>query len=278
VAAWGAWARLGRALLLAVAAFALTSPFVLLHAGEAWEDFTRVSRVARVGWLGFEDDPATPLAFLDRAWGALGPAVAVMLAAVVVALVRRSRADVVLLSFAVVWVVQLLPVEAHYDRYLLPVVPVLAVLAGSTRVLTPLALAALAVPLWWSAGDAVELTRTDTRLRADGWIAAHVPAGDRVAADPSTLPLPGREVIRLELPGPAFPTDPNRDLDVLRRRGVEWVLVSGAVTDRVRAAAARYPREIAFYDALDALPAAFSARPVDALGGPWVKVVRISQG
>jgi 4-amino-4-deoxy-L-arabinose transferase-like glycosyltransferase len=278
VAAWGAWARLGRALLLAVAAFALTSPFVLLHAGEAWEDFTRVSRVARVGWLGFEDDPATPLAFLDRAWGALGPAVAVMLAAVVVALVRRSRADVVLLSFAVVWVVQLLPVEAHYDRYLLPVVPVLAVLAGSTRVLTSLALVALAVPLWWSAGDAVELTRTDTRLRADGWIAAHVPAGDRVAADPSTLPLPGREVIRLELPGPAFPTDPNRDLDVLRRRGVEWVLVSGAVTDRVRAAAARYPREIAFYDALDALPAAFSARPVDALGGPWVKVVRISQG
>ncbi|MGZ8686959.1 MAG: hypothetical protein ACXWZP_00880, partial [Gaiellaceae bacterium] len=42
VAGWGAWRRLARAGGAAAAAFALTSPFVLLHAGAAWDDITRV--------------------------------------------------------------------------------------------------------------------------------------------------------------------------------------------------------------------------------------------
>ena len=94
------------------------------------------------------------------------------------------------------------------------------------------------------------MTRTDTRLRADAWVAANVPAGDRIAADPSTLPLPGRRVVRLELPGPGRPSDPERDLARLRREGVKWVIVSGDVTDRVLAARGHYPREVAFYEQL----------------------------
>ena len=120
------------------------------------------------------------------------------------------------------------------------------------RKAVPIALVALVVPLAWSVGDARELTRTDTRIRADAWVAAHIPRGDRIAADPSTLPLRGRDVVRLELPGPGRRFDPDRNLDALRRRGVRWVIITGAVTDRVRAAARRYPREVAFYDDLDA--------------------------
>ena len=95
-----------------------------------------------------------------------------------------------------------MPQAAHFDRYVLPLVPVLAVLAGSIRVVVPIALVALALPLAWSIGDARELTNTDTRLRADAWVAANIPPGDAIAADPSTLPLTGRKVVRLELPGP----------------------------------------------------------------------------
>ena len=137
-----------------------------------------------------------------------------------------------------------MPQQAHFERYVLPLVPVLAVLAGSVRLAVPFALVALALPLAWSVSDARELTRTDTRLRADAWVAANVPRGDRIAADPSTLPLarPTR-VVRLELPGPGRPSDPERDLARLRREGVKWVIVSGAVTDRVLAARDRYPRE-----------------------------------
>ena len=277
VAGWGAWRRLGRAAVLAVAGFALTSPFVLVHAGTAWGDVSRVQRLARAGWLGFEDDPVAPLAYLGRTWDALGPLVLVSAAGIVVALARRRRADIVLLSFTLAYWLYLMPLEAHFDRYVLPLVPVLAVLAGSVRTAVPIALALLLVPAFWSVRDAAELNRTDTRLRAATWIDRNVPVGERIAADSSTLPLEGRDVVRLSLPGPGRRFDERRDHRALRRLGVRWVLVSGAVTDRVLAARNHYPREAAFYDALgDTGQVAFAARPDEpGLAGPWVVVYRL---
>jgi 4-amino-4-deoxy-L-arabinose transferase-like glycosyltransferase len=277
VAGWGRWRVLGRAALLAVAGFALTSPFVLVHAGAAWDDISRVQRLARKGWLGFENDPVTPFAYIDRLWSAVGPFLVVAAATVVVAAVRRSRADLVLLSFALAYWLWLMPQAAHFDRYVLPLVPVLGVLAGSVRVVVPVALVALVVPLVWSIGDARDLTRTDTRLRADAWVETHVPRGQRIAADPSTLPLKGRPVTRLQLPGPGRPTDRRRDLARLRALGVRWVVVSGAVTDRVLAARGDYPLETRFYRELarDRAPA-FAVTPGEhGLAGPWVRVYRL---
>jgi len=277
VAGWGRWRELARAAALAVAGFALTSPFVLIHAGAAWDDVSRVQRLARAGWLGFENDPITPVAYLDRLWEAVGPLLLVAAAGIVAALVRRRRTDLVLLSFAAAYWLTLMPQQAHFDRYVLPLVPVLAVLAGSVRAVVPVALVALLLPLAWTVADTRELTRTDTRLRADAWVAAHVPRGDPVAADPSTLPLPGRRVVRLELPGPGRPSDPERDLARLRREGVRWVIVSGAVTDRVLAAPDRYPREALFYERLGhGLQPAFVVFPDEpGLAGPWVRVYRL---
>lgn len=276
VLGWGRWRRLGASLGLAAGAFALTSPFTLVHAGAAWDDASRVQRLARQGWLGFEHDGPAPLAFLDRLWEGIGPALVVAGAGLAVALARRSRADLALASFALVYVADLLTLHAHFDRYVLPLVPVLGVLAGRTRALAPLALAALAVPLVWSAGDVRDLTRTDTRAAAVPRIERLVPPGARVAADPSTPLLAGRDVVRLELPGPGRAFDPRRDVARLQAEGVEWVLVTGAVTDRVLAARDRYPRESRFYDEL-----ARSARevlrvePGGDLGGPWVVLYRL---
>ncbi len=146
-----------------------------------------------------------------------------------------------LLSFAAAYALSLLPSEAHFDRYVLPLVPVLAVLAGRPRPLAVAALVAAIVPLWWSIEDARSLTGRDPRLDAAAWIDRTIPRGDRIAADPSTLPLDGRDVVRLELPGPGRPFDPRRDLTRLRAEGVRWLVVSGVVTDRVLAAAAHYP-------------------------------------
>jgi 4-amino-4-deoxy-L-arabinose transferase-like glycosyltransferase len=279
VAGWGAWGRLARAGLAAAAAFALTSPFVVLHAGAAWEDVRRVGSLARQGWLGFEQDPATPLAFALRTWETVGPLALLALVAIVVAVVRRTRTDLVLLSFAAAWALHLLPLHQHFDRYVLPLVPVLAVLAGSVRVLAPVALAALAVPLAWSALEARALTRTDTREVAAAWIAANVPLSTPLAADPSTLPLPNRPVTRLELPGPGRVFDPRRDVQRLRRDGIRYLLVSGAVTDRVLAAPSVYPREARFYGSLDRrLATVFAADPgPGGVGGPWVRIYRIGR-
>jgi 4-amino-4-deoxy-L-arabinose transferase-like glycosyltransferase len=276
VAGWGEWRRLITAAALAALAFVATSPFVVIHAGAAWEDVSRVQRLARAGWLGFEHDHATPLAFADRLWDALGPFLLVAVVGLVVALVRRSRADLLLASFVLGYALYLLPLEAHFDRYVLPLIPVLAVFGGRVRPLRPLAAVLLVVPLVWAVGDARELTRTDTRVRAGAWLETYVPRQALLAADPGALPLEHRRVLRLELPGPGRPSDPRRSLDTLRAAGVRWVLVSGDVTDRVLAARDDYPAEVAFYDALARRRPAYELLPDgDELAGPWVRIYRL---
>jgi 4-amino-4-deoxy-L-arabinose transferase-like glycosyltransferase len=282
---WREWRRLLVAGGLAALAFVLTSPFVVLNAGAAWDDLSRVQRLARAGWLGFEDDHPTPLAFLDRLWESFGPFLLVALAGLALALaalvlkqhkLSARRADLALVSFALVYYAQLLTLDAHFDRYMLPLVPVLGALAGRVRLLAPLALVALVVPLWWSIGEVRELTRRDTRLEAHDWIERNVPRDALVAVEPSTPPLDPRPTVGLELPGPAFPTDPNRDVARLRARGVDYVLVTGAVADRVRAAADRYPREARFYAQLDAATRrVLLVRPGGGLTGPWVALYRL---
>ena len=274
VAGYGLWRRTAVALGLAAFAFAVTSPFVLIHAGAAWDDVSRVQRLAHEGWLGFEGDPPTPLAFAERLWETAGPVVLVAAAGLVLALRRRTRRDLVLLSFACVYCLSLLPIEAHFGRYVLPLVPLLGVLAGSTRVLAAVAVLAAAVPLWWSIADTAALTGRDHRLDAAAWIDRTVPAGDTIAVDPSTLPLDARHPIRLELPGPHRPFDRRRSLAALRADGARWLVVGGTVTDRVLAAAADYPREARFYRSLATL------RPAYAVAGsgherPWLRVYRI---
>jgi 4-amino-4-deoxy-L-arabinose transferase-like glycosyltransferase len=276
VAAWRSWQRLGIALGLAAAAFFATSPFVVLHAGGAWEDFDRVQALAQDGWLGFEDDPASPIAFALRLWETIGPLALVSAAGLLLALLRRTRSDILLCAFGGAYVLTLVPVEAHFDRYVLPLVPVAAVLAGRTTALVPLALATMLVPLWWSAEDARSLTGRDPRLDAAAWIEQAVPAKDRLAADPSTLPLDGRDVVRLELPGPGRPFDARRDLGALHASGTRWLVVSGVVTDRVLAAAGSYPREAAFYRRLERLTPAYATRQVPGHRvRPWLRVYRI---
>ncbi len=274
VACHGQWRRLARALALAVVAFALTSPFVLLHAGAAWNDVSRVQRLAREGWLGFEGDPPTPLAFGDRLWETLGPVLLVAVLGILVAARRRSRGDLVLLSFVAAYSLWLLPIEAHFDRYVLPLVPVLAVLAGRRRGLAVAAVVACVVPLWWSIQDAAGLVGRDHRLDAAAWIDQNVPRADVIAEDPSALPLRGRRLVRLELPGPGRPFDRRRNLMVLRKEGVRWLLVGGSVTDRVLGAAGRYPREARFYRSLEALEPAF-ASPRSGPARPWLRVYAV---
>ncbi|MEJ7568767.1 MAG: glycosyltransferase family 87 protein [Gaiellaceae bacterium] len=311
---WRQWRRLATSAGLAVLAFVLTSPFVVWHAGAAWADVVRVQRLAEKGWLGFEHDHPTPIAFLDRLWESLGPALVVVLVGLALAvrtLVLKQhkhidspqgsaqpgrsspartkfvlqqhklfpgRADLALAVFALVYFASLLTLNAHFDRYVLPLVPVLGALAGRARPLAALTLALLVVPLTWSIGDIRELSRTDTRLVAHDWIEEHVPRSSTVAVDPSTAPVDAARVIRLELPGPGRPADPNRDLAALAAQGVDYVVITGAVYDRVAAAGSDYPEALVFYDRLAQSTTArrvFDVYPGRRLAGPWVAVYRL---
>jgi 4-amino-4-deoxy-L-arabinose transferase-like glycosyltransferase len=277
ILAWGAWRRLAVSLALAVLTFALTSPYAVIHPLRAWDDLRDVSQLSRDGWLGFEHDPPALVAFVERLWDGMGPVLLLGAAGLVVALVMRRRADVALAAFAIVWYLQLLPVRAHHDRYTLPLVPVLGALAGRSRSLAPVTLLLLVVPFTWSVRDTKKLTREDTRVAAHDWVVAHVPPGAKLAADSSTAELTGYDVVSLRLPGPGRAFDPHRDLVRLRLDGVRYVVVTGAIEDRVLAARDNYPREARFVDQLrSGARRVYRAEEGQKLSGPWVDVYRIA--
>jgi 4-amino-4-deoxy-L-arabinose transferase-like glycosyltransferase len=274
-AAWGMWRRLALAGVLAVVAFAATSPYAVLHLGEAAGDVWRVQQAARAGWLGFEHDQAAPIAFASRLWEGLGPVLVIAAAGLVLALACRRRADLVLAVFVLVYFADLLTLHAHFDRYLLPLVPALGALAGRFRALAPVTILMLVIPLTWAVRDARDLTRTDTRIVAHGWVERELPTGTTLAADSSTPDFAGFRVLSLALPRPGQPADPKRDLERLRELGVSYVVVTGVVEDRVLAAAEEYPRETRFLSELRKEERVYAVQPGGELAGPWVEIYRL---
>jgi 4-amino-4-deoxy-L-arabinose transferase-like glycosyltransferase len=276
VVGWRQPRRLAVAVLAAGAVFAITNPFFIAHLGTAVSDAYHVQELSRQGWLGFEHDHVAPIAFLDRLWEALGPALLVCGVGLALAIARRSRNDLILASFVVVYFLDLCTLGAHWDRYILPLVPPLAALAGRVRGLAPVTLLLLVVPLTWSIRDDRRLTKTDTREVAHAWVERHLPAGARVAVDPSLTPFERQHVLKLHLPLPQEDhPDPNRDLTRLRNAGFRYAIVTGAVADRVQAARQNYPAEAAFYDKLATLTDRLYYVHKDGLNGPWVAVYRL---
>ena len=268
--------RLALGLAAAAAAFCATSPFFVAHFGSAVNNAYHVQKLARQGWLGFEHDHAAPIEFLSRLWEGLGPMLLVCGLGLVLALTHRRRTDLILASFVLVYFLDLCTLGAHYDRYVLPLVPPLAVLAGRVRSLAPVTLLLLVVPLTWTIRDDRRLTKTDTREVAHTWVERHLPPGARLAADPSLPPFAGFRVLKLRLPLPQEQRpDPNRDLTRLRNEGVRYAIVTGAVADRVLAARAHYPKETAFYKQLTTLSKRLYYVKEDGLNGPWVAVYRL---
>ena len=104
VVLWGRWRKLAVSLALAAVAFFAASPFVVLDAGDSWSALRRIQEEHRRGWLGFEHDHWSGVAFAGHLWDGLGPVLVIATAGLVVALARRSsRADLVLGSFVVAY-------------------------------------------------------------------------------------------------------------------------------------------------------------------------------
>ena len=280
------WVASARAALAPVGAmlggFLAGTPFALLDPVTFAQDFWRQNQIVADGWLGFESSgPGWLFNLRPVLWGAIGAALVVLaVAGVATAAARRSRVDLLLAPYILAYFIYVSSWGAHFDRYLLPILPAILVLGAragvaavaavrrrSRPVLGAVLAVALAAALIEPAVESADLVRVyaghDLRLDAVRIIARHVPLGAAIAVDPLGPPLIDQaqgaplaraghpvayySLIRLESPEPGVPSDPNRSVTTLRRAGVRWVVTSNNIRARVMAAWRSYPREARFY-------------------------------
>lgn len=205
--------HLALAAATALATFAVLSPYTLLEPGRA---------IAQLRWqVAFGYFPtrnALPLReILPLACG--WPVCALALLGVAVALRRRTTTAALLLAPLVPYVIAIAGAWRVYARYLLPLVPLVAVfgaggavalcarLAGRARsiAIVALALATIADPLARSTALDRLLARTDTRELAGRWLLRHVRPGELVLrgngyAEPRLPPDFAKAALRVGVP------------------------------------------------------------------------------
>jgi hypothetical protein len=279
-------------IVVSLAAFVVVNPYSVLNAREYFGELGIFSLAPRgEGKAGQTADNG----LLHYSWVLLWgfgwlPLLTAAAGGVLLAWERRLAA-LLLIPAPLLYVVFMGVRTAFFGRYMLPIFPFLALLAGyglfrlavllgrRRPALTPAILAlALAAGSAQSLvhvlhADAV-LTRTSTREQTVDWMVENVPAADRVAVEPIYLAPTTLRGVRGDqaqaLPWPLFqwPSTAGQShiesltpqvLDVLEREGFCWV-----VTQRSRAFAEpeTVPRAIAFYHALgDRADLVFTAIP-----------------
>ena len=286
--------------------FVLPSPYVVLDYRRFWHDFARQSAILGRGWLGFEHvGNGYWYNFNVNLVGALGVALLVVaLGGLVLALWRHTPADMVVVPYAILYFVYVSSWHVLPNRYLIPIVPLLLLLAARLcvallhlrvvprMVAVPALLAVLvgvlALPLADSVAYDRSLSGTDVRSVAQQWVERHIPIGSYVATEAYGPPLVPRSiaplfhaagrptayyrVVNLQLPVLGEPVR-GYSLAYLRSRHVRYVIVCSQVDARVLAARSDYPREVAFYTALEKKAKLLKVfRPEQGQRGSVVKV------
>lgn len=269
--------RLWLAGAITVAAFFLTSPYILIDWHRFQQDFLpqadRALNSGSVGGIGLSGPFAAWLyAPLVIGWGIDLPAALLSGIGIVAGIglvVRSARRDpslawagAVMLVFPVLLIVFSWSWQQRFARYLLPLVPFACILAGlglatltsivasllrrpAARV--PVALAVTAVTLLWQADGVVRydtlLTRTDTRTTTARWMEANLPSGEPVMVEWYGPPYGSVRQMGFDLS--------DRALDRYIGRGPRFVATSSFTYDRWLRDPERFGRRVAFYAALD---------------------------
>jgi hypothetical protein len=266
--------RLVAAGAVAVAVFLAAVPYAVLDWTTFRADVALLAERGRTGFKGLELAPDVGWVFYLKslAWGLGWPLLAASLAGVAAALVRRRREDVVLLALPIVLYAYLGGQLLLFERFLLPALPVLAVLAGDlvvhtsdrlavaprSRLLTAGAATALLLAL--PVADTLRcdwlLTRTDTRTLAKRWAEATIPAGTKILVHTNGPELAGSDRTP---PGSTRTYDlteigttglGKKTLAAYRDEGFAYIIVSSFAYDRRLLDPARQAQEQAIYDTL----------------------------
>jgi len=202
--------RLALAAGAALAAFAVCSPYTFLHLGQAARGAqTQISHHYFIREQG-------PESYLDMAWTyglgllkSFGPIGLLLIAAGAALAAREWRRWLGLLVYPVVVIGVLSTAEIHFDRHLVPMLGVLAVLAGravasiakrSSLAAVTASIAAAALPLAATVDYVRGISVPGTRDAVVDWIDRNVPAGARVVSSVSELGLDRRRYEVVDVP------------------------------------------------------------------------------
>jgi 4-amino-4-deoxy-L-arabinose transferase-like glycosyltransferase len=310
----GRWVVPAAAFIATPLTFMVTSPFVILDLHKAVADIRFEARGVHPG-----ADGLSPIGNLlwylgDIVPTAFSPGLLILATLGAILLWRwNRRALAVIMAFAVSYLVGVSASPLHWDRYVIPLVPVVGI-AAATGVLAIGDLLARAVARWPAGRDdehgsglpqrargsdgplAISLTVTAAILIALlGPSIGSVAAIDRLRALPSTRVLAtewilanlparsriGEELYTAYLDGSGYDvlhvfSLADRPLDAYRSDGYGYLISSSSMAGRF-VDTNRYPTEHAFYSSLDAtgrLLASFEPGPDHA--GPEVRVYAIA--
>jgi len=280
----------------AVVAFVLTTPYFLLDWSTARASLANES-ASHVGHDGFS--PIGNLRwYLGNAipnaisW----PVAQLAVTGIIVAVVhRRDARRLVLLAGAATFLVAISTSKLHWNRWLLPILPVVVLFAadglaqlasaigariGRRELASAFALAGVALVALWPAKNVIQLnvreSRSSTRVVARDWIEANVPEDSSVVRELKTAPLDHtdlRWMSRFSLPYGGW------TLDRYRLDGFRYFVtnagISGAYTTQPR----RYPAQALLYRELRQQGCLLHVFRPDALrDGPVIRVYELPSG
>ncbi len=188
------WIALGVCALV----FAVTSPYLLLNVRGFIQDFG--FQMLHLFEYGHGEDLGRGWTYHPRVSLRYGMGLVLLffsVSGVAFSCVRREKVDWVLLSYVAVYYAIPGQGKTVFFRYVLPLVPVLCVLAGRfvvwaanysilsrgyrLAVCSVIVIVGMAEPLWSCVRLNVLFSREDTRVLARQWIEDHIPEGQKIA-------------------------------------------------------------------------------------------------
>jgi hypothetical protein len=286
--------RLLRHALIALGCVALgffcTTPYFFFDFATVWKNFQHETRTEHLGadGLGFA---ANLRWYLTSALPASMPLAALLLAllATVQALWRRNAAALLVALSIVAFVLAISTGTLHWQRWLIQVLPLLAVLAAGglawiasvlaqrlqrTRAAAMALLIVLTVLLSFGPARAylrfsLDQAKPSTRVAAREWMIANLEPGSRIAADFYSAPLHDSELVT----DYHFALAADGTLQEYKSAGYDYLMVSDAIYGRYQREPKRYAKEVAFYQTLfRTAPLVVRFTPRDVGRGPLISV------
>ena len=259
----------GAGVLAVAGAFVLTSPYVFLDFNTAWNNVTAQANSPQIGADGLSRGENFVWYLTDVIPSGLTGAVTI-LAAVGAALVvwRRRPKQILLLVLAGAFLVAISYSNKHWERWIVPILPLFALFAAYTldtiighlsarltlKPFAQLGLLLLAV-LLVAAQPAYDLVlhdirnaRPSTRILAREWMLDNLPPGSRIKSESYTAPFLENDH-PFELSG-KFTLATGEGWDHWFREGYQYQVASSWQYERFFGRPDRSPVEIAFYETL----------------------------